>query len=166
MITSLNEKQQGLLETYKKKWLDIGLSTKPIDFDKAKTSVTAAYTSVGLEAPNIIYAASPAAAYKILIEEYKINKSEITNSILYGNNEAPWLSFYNYFQEVVGLDCCDKLNTIFEIADNCGWVFVFDELAVICDRPVSILFDDNKLLHSVEYKDGFSIHGSSHGSIR
>jgi hypothetical protein len=81
----------------------------------------------------------------------------------YGSQDAGWLSFYNYFQEVVGLECIDKLQGIMELSKYCGWVSFYDDTVVFQHRPEVIKFDDEKRLHcetgpAIRYRDGYSVY--------
>ncbi|PHJ61452.1 hypothetical protein VF14_23575 [Nostoc linckia z18] len=50
---------------------------------------------------------------------------------------------------------------------NCGWIFPDKNIAIICDRPLHLRFDNQNRLHAegepaIEYADGFSLY-SYHG---
>lgn len=50
----------------------------------------------------------------------------------------------------------------------CGWIFAVENLCVICDRPTSILLDENHQLHgeggpAVQFADGFVVY-AYHGT--
>ena len=49
------------------------------------------------------------------------------------------------------------------LIQQCGWIFTFKDICVICDRPLKINLDNQYRLHAegepaVEYSDGFSIY--------
>ena len=54
-LKKLTEEQLAFLPKQTEKWLQIGLSTEPLDFDKAKECVIAAYKVAGLEPPKTFY---------------------------------------------------------------------------------------------------------------
>lgn len=54
-IASLSQSQIDEMPRYVDKWLRIGLSTEPVDFEKAKTAVAKAYKCAGLPAPKSYY---------------------------------------------------------------------------------------------------------------
>lgn len=58
MITELTKEQEALMPAYAEKWLKIGLSTEPLDFDKAKDAAIRAYQVAGLPPPTHFYRAS------------------------------------------------------------------------------------------------------------
>ena len=59
MITQLTKAQEARLPEFIKKWTDIGLSTEPANRIEAEKGIIAAYKSVGLEAPKIVWCDSP-----------------------------------------------------------------------------------------------------------
>ena len=54
-IESLTEAQIAQLPIYRDKWLKIGLSTDPLDFEAAKAAAMKCYKLAGLEAPKYFY---------------------------------------------------------------------------------------------------------------
>lgn len=168
-IESLTESDIAQFDTYVNKWLDIGLSTDSVDFENAKEAACRAYAMADLPEPTVFYtAASPIAAIDIIksLDPSK-TKNEIFNEMSFGNHDAGWFSFYNYFQEVKGLNCIDKLQPLMDLTKYCGWVSFYENVVIFQDRPEVIKFDDQKRLHcedgpSIRYRDGFSIY-SWHG---
>ena len=53
MINELSEEQIAKLPKYRDEWIRIGLSTEPLDFERAKNAAILAYQSAGLEAPKL-----------------------------------------------------------------------------------------------------------------
>jgi len=51
LIENLTPEQEALLPVYRDKWLKIGLSTEPLDFEKAKKAAVVAYKKAGLSPP-------------------------------------------------------------------------------------------------------------------
>ena len=54
-LTKLTPEQKAILPQQAKKWLDIGLNTEPINFEKAKGAVIDAYKIAGLQSPKYFY---------------------------------------------------------------------------------------------------------------
>jgi hypothetical protein len=169
-IESLTADQEARFVEYIDKWLSIGLSTEPVDFENAKKAACLSYRLAGLEEPkNFHITDSPIDAIR-LIKTLDPSKSEydIFNEMFYGSQDAGWLSFYNYFQEVVGLECIDKLQGLMELSKYCGWVSFYDDTVVFQHRPEVIKFDDQNRLHcedgpAIRYRDGYSVY-SWHGT--
>lgn len=169
-IESLTANQEARFGEYVDKWLSIGLSTEPVALENAKTAACLAYRLSGLEEPkNFHITDSPIAAIR-LIKTLDPSKSEydIFNEMSYGSQDAGWLSFYNYFQEVVGLECTNKLQGLMDLSKYCGWVSFYDDTVVFQHRPEVIKFDDQNRLHcedgpAIRYRDGYSVY-SWHGT--
>ena len=80
---------------------------------------------------------------------------------VYGQHDAGWLSVYDFFNRHFGF--AEKAAGLFETAKACGWVWPFEKLAIITDRPAVLRFDDAKRLHcatgpAIKYLDGFAVH--------
>ncbi len=164
-IMSLAPEQEAMFDTYVDKWLKIGLSTEPVNFEAAKDAVCRAYANVGLTEPTQFFVAdSPMSAIDIIQKmDPEKSKYDIFNEMFYGNHEASWLSFYDYFKEVVGLEVCKKLDPIFDLAQNAGWVSMYDDVVVFQHRPEKIKFDEQNRLHcedgpAIRYRDGYGVY--------
>ena len=48
MIEKLTDEQTAQMDVYRDKWIDIGLSCEPMNFEAAKSAMVKAYESVGL----------------------------------------------------------------------------------------------------------------------
>jgi hypothetical protein len=170
-LEKLTAEQEARFTEFTEKWLSIGLSTEPCDFEKAKEAACLAYRLVDLEEPkNFFLADSPVDAIRLIKElAPDMSETQIFSDMSYGAHEAPWLSFYNYFQEVAGIDCCNKLQGLMDLAKYSGWVSFYDDTVVFQHRPEMIKFDDQNRLHSetgpaIRYRDGYSVyawHGTS-----
>ncbi|WP_297463051.1 DUF6745 domain-containing protein [Ferrovum sp.] len=53
-ITELTEDQKAQFKPWVKKWVEIGLSTEPADFDRAEKAALAAYALCGLRPPMVV----------------------------------------------------------------------------------------------------------------
>ncbi|BAY19684.1 hypothetical protein NIES21_55490 [Anabaenopsis circularis NIES-21] len=61
----------------------------------------------------------------------------------------------------------DKYKIVQSIIKECGIIFTFEKIAIICDRPIHLRFDNENRLHAegepaIEYADGYSLY-SYHG---
>lgn len=168
-IEKLTPEQEAQLSVYRDKWIEIGLSTAPLNFEEAKKAVCKAYRSVGLPEPvNFYHTKSPVDAIALIKKLDPSKKdNDILNEMSYGSQDASWLAFHDYFKNVVGIDNQNKLEGLTELAYHCGWLSMYDDTVVFQDRPEVIKFDDQKRLHSetgpaISYRDGYSIY-SWHG---
>ena len=55
MIESLTKEQEERLPEFRDKWLKIGLSCEPLDFEKAKNAAIRAYREAGLDPPGMFF---------------------------------------------------------------------------------------------------------------
>ena len=65
---------------------------------------------------------------------------------VYGSMEY-WLAFYDYMQEVVGLDL-NEINPLVTLAQNCGWWIPLHEVAILQHRPLEVHLDDRDRLRN------------------
>ena len=164
-IDKLTPEQEAQFGVYVDKWLKIGLSTEVVDFENAKKAACLAYRLAGVREPTQFYITDSPMDAIDLIKKLDPTKTEreIFNEMSYGNHEACWFSFYNYFQEVVGLECCDKLQGLMDLAKYSGWVSFYEDVVVFQHRPEHIKFDDQERLHcedgpAILYRDGYSVY--------
>jgi len=63
-----------------------------------------------------------------------------------------------------------KIWTIFQsLVNSCGWIFPYDKVCLVCEKPIVLSADSNRRLHAeaapaVQFADGFSIY-AYHGVI-
>ena len=165
MIEKLTDEQTAQMDVYRDKWIDIGLSCEPMNFEAAKSALVKAYETVGLSAPTQFYAvASPTAAIELIQKlDSSLRAKDIINEFIYGCHEAGWLSYYEYFKDVCGIQDCAKLDGLTEYSKQAGWASVYEDVVVIQDRPEHILFDDQGRVHSetdaaIKYRDGTGVY--------
>jgi len=84
-IDSLTDKQKSQFGVWSKKWVEIGLSTEPADFDKATAAALKAYQLCNLNKPMVILRAqSPLQATYIgayawlLLKEFKKHYKDLS----------------------------------------------------------------------------------------
>jgi uncharacterized protein DUF6745 len=89
----------------------------------------------------------------------------------YGQHDANWLAFYEYFKEVLDLKKqTEKLSGLLEIANHAGWFLPHEKICWISERPCVLMLDDLGQIHcengpAIMYPDGWSIfatHGVRH----
>lgn len=157
-IEKLTAEQEAQLAVYRDKWIAIGMSTDRVDPERATEAVKLLYSCGDLKAPEkILFANGPRHAKELL------GNRSVTESCVYGNHEAAWLSFYDYMQNVLGVDFNGKLDGLWAAARECGWISCYDTLAVVQDRPLHIKMDEENRLHgedgpAILYADGFTVY--------
>lgn len=169
-ITELTEAQKAAMPEYRDKWIQVGLSCDRVNFEMAKVDLIKAYECAGLPPPKeIVFAKGPQEAIRLAkLKDPKLTNADILNTTMFGNQEAGWLSFYNFFEEQCGIEF-PVLEGLMRLSYSSGWVTVFDEWACIQDKPLHIKFDDQNRLHcengpAIEYGDGtvvYAWHGVS-----
>lgn len=101
-----------------------------------------------------------ASAKKSILESVK---ASVWDSA-YGQYDANWLSLYDYFKEVCGLEHqVKKLSGIFKISKNAGWWLPHEKICWVSERPCLIKQDSRWNLHNYDgpaltYPDGWSIY--------
>ena len=82
MITSLTPEQKALFPVYTRKWIEIGLSTKPADRPRAEKAIAGLYRLAKLKEPRVIWlpcpisAAMSAVCYAALIQHRFVSRDE------------------------------------------------------------------------------------------
>jgi len=89
--------------------------------------------------------------------------------VAFGQHDANWLGFYDFFGRELSLAAPEKLSGLMEIArGGCGWWWPFDG-EVVLSEPAEVLDrDDRGRLHStsgpaMRYADGFELY-AVHGT--
>lgn len=179
MITELTPEQEAKFPDYVRKWVDIGLSTEPCDFEKSKEAVIECYQNAKLPPPEIFlgplnHPYEAALAEHILSKwegrEFKDSedlntqiKKEIKRIIdskekisnlsfsnqIYGIQEF-WLSSYDFFQNECGLDCDSKIGGLKKLSQVCGWWTPLQNIAIFQHRPLEIHRDSDNRIHNTE----------------
>lgn len=174
-IEKLTDEQQAALPKYRDKWLAIGLSTEETDVEKAEAAMDKVYECAGLKPPqNKIWGRNPyeGAVLAAQLTKYgeirasdPLDKNEITNQLSragYGNHDASWISFYDFFQEEVGIDL-HQVNGLVELSKHCGWWWPFEDTVVLTPKASHLELDEEGHLHAengpaLSYADGWSIY--------
>ena len=63
----------------------------------------------------------------------------------------------------------ERIKIFVRIMENCGWIYPYEEVCLVCERPINLHLDENYLLHAegkpaIEYADGFYIY-AHHGYV-
>ena len=82
----------------------------------------------------------------------------------YGQHDAHWLGFYDYFREVCGLEKeTEKLAGLWKIAKSAGWFFPHENICWVSERHNILHRNEAGQLHcengpALAYPDGFEIY--------
>ena len=88
-------------------------------------------------------------------------KSYLCYPSSYGQHNAGWLGFYQFFADHFGL--AEKSEGLREIGKTCGWVWMYENLVVISRKPIRVTMDGQGRLHNekvaaIEYADGTKVY--------
>ena len=194
MINELTEAQKARFPEFIKKWIDIGLSCEPADRKEAEKGIVEMYKTAGLKKPKIVWCTSPLSqgitrqivqkleADGLLKKGEKIGDSvrnSVRNSVGasvgdsvwdsgYGQHDANWLAFYDFFNDVLGLkNETEKLSGLWQVSKNAGWYLPHENICWVSERHNFLSRDEQGRLHNehgmaLTYPDGWGIY-SLHG---
>ena len=170
VITQLTPEQEARLPHFRDKWIAIGHSTGRVNRAAAEDALARAYQKAGLAPPPVLYwEDSPLAGlhkatrlFNNLSDDEEPTQQQLMdqlNNVAYGAHDASWLSFYDCFKEF-GLKQCEELQPLMDLAKDCGWLWMYDECAVLTEHPDVIHLDEENRLHcedgpAIRYADGF-----------
>jgi hypothetical protein len=163
MIESLTKEQELQLETYKDKWIKIGLECSPCDMEECVKYGKMAYEAAGLTFPDkVFHAKNPVEASEIAKRE-GCESSNPVSDMMYGSHDAGWLSFYDYIYEVLEVKEVEPLLGLIGLAKHCGWWAAYDDCVIFQDRHLELKLDDEGQLHNedgpaVKYGGGFNVY--------
>jgi len=164
VVDKLSDKDMSLIPTVRDEWINIGLAVGRANRPETEKAINAAYEIAGLKAPKTIeWFDSPLSGYKRIKELDPTYENNISN-IVFGQHDADWLSFYDFFSrcESVTIPEIEKLRPAMTIAKNAGWWWPFEDICIVTERPIAVHLDAAKRLHAeecpaVEYADGWGV---------
>jgi hypothetical protein len=172
MIKNLTKEQEEKFADYRNKWIAIGTSCEPCNFEESKKYAKMAYESAGLVCPTKFYLVdSPIAAINLVLElsnkkssdkDYKNCAIQACTGQIYGYHEAGWLSYYDFIWNELGVSDCAKLEGLMGIAKNCGWWSPYTDCVIFQHRHSELHLDQNGRIHNengpaVKYRDNYSV---------
>jgi hypothetical protein len=163
MLDKLSSKQESMLSVYCNKWIKIGFDTNPVDFDKSVNLIKKHYSDCGLDEPNNFHLVdSPLAATNLLHSKYNVEKNSVLSNACFGNHDASWLSYYDYFINETSITLDNGIVNLIEIAKTCGWWYPYQNVVVIQQRPSLINFEDGVVQSTtgpaIQFLDGYSVY--------
>lgn len=83
-----------------------------------------------------------------------------------GNLWPAWISFYDYFHQVLNIKGTEKIKPTADLALDCGWIFPYSTFCVLTEKPTEIHMNTRGQLHnehgmSIKWADGFGIYSLS-----
>jgi hypothetical protein len=93
-------------------------------------------------------------------------KKEFEYPHFYGQHDAGWLSFYDFFYSHFGLG--EKLLGLSELSKQAGWVYLYEDLVIICQKPIKLTMRNGRTHNekgpAIEYADGLKVY-SFNGTV-
>lgn len=182
-ITKLTPEQEARFGEFIEKWTAIGLSTDPANRAEAERGVKLAYEIAGLTPPRIIvWCTSPlsmilthsvvaqvgeqvgAQVWEQVGEQVGAQVRAQRRASGYGQHDANWLGFFDYFNVVLNLSSETKaLAGLWLIAKNAGWWLPCANVCFISERHNILKRDTQGRLHSENsiacgYPDGWGVY--------
>lgn len=176
-ITALTAEQEAALPLVRDEWLAHGLSTQPADRERAVAGVHQAYRTAGLVPPQIVvWLDSPLAGAfgswmlgqvrdQVWGQVWGQVGGQVGDQVgraVYGQHDAGWLAFYDYFRVHCGLDAPARLLGLNQVAQSSSWWWPFRGAVVLTERPTTLRRDGQTRLHgesgpALLYPDGWGI---------
>ncbi len=172
-ITKLTTEQETELARFR---LEVfhKVTTPGIDPERAEKAIIAAYAAIDQPPPEVVCVQSPVVAQKVLRERgIKKGKSFLLPSVYPGAWWAAWNAYYT-FCGTLPLDvpysegAKRKLAVSSELSYSCGWLWVYEGLAIVSEKPKVFWTDDRwdpaaPVIHNAEgpavaFADGFELY--------
>ena len=182
-ITNLTPEQVSRMTEWRDKWTAIGLSTEPANRAEAEKAIVMSYAAAGLAAPKIVWCGSPLSqglTRAIVMNGGDSVRASVWDSVRasvwasvgdsvrasvgdsgYGQHDASWLAYYDYFREVCGLhDETRLLEGLTLLAQHAGWFIPHEKICWVSERHSVLHRDENGRLHcetgpALEYPDKY-----------
>lgn len=173
-ITKLTPEQEAQIPGWVKKWVDIGLSTEPADFEAATEAALKAYALCNLKKPMVVlrmgspYAATVGGALawqmlrslrpdqvwdqvgaQVRDQVSQAAKDGINNDGASNIGWAGYAAWGSFFRDVCGWrgDALSKFEISESLVKSCGWTWWHENVLAISDRPKTIKRDNEGRLH-------------------
>ena len=185
-LEKLTKEQEDLIPVIRDKWINLALhgGTK-IDKEEVTAGIKWLYYSANLKEPEVVFINGP----KDFSKKWGIKKASVWASVGdsvrdsvgdsvrdsvwasvgdsvrdsgYGQHDANWLGFYDYFNNVVKLEKqTEKLKGLWIIAQSANWFIPHKNICWISERHDVCKLKDGKI-HAdggpaIHYPDGFSV---------
>jgi hypothetical protein len=179
MITELNNNSINEFPNYVNKWTKIGYDNKPLNKESVIQSINKMYECGNLPHPkHIVFCNGPInAILTINMYMYKmenpnaskddiikyVNKNCIFTSCGFGQHDAGWLSYYDFFINETTLTGLESISGLIDVANTCGWYWAYSDICFVSEKPIICKTNDTNQLHCVDgpaiaYNDGTKIY--------
>lgn len=176
MIESLTKAETEAMRKYRRKGMEMGLSTKPADRKRAEKALIGIYALDKRKAPEFYWVDSPFAAMKLIAANRGENLAYDSN-FFSGQHNAGYIAWVQYYRDVIAKNhkelkfkelALEGFKLLEDVSESCGWWWPMEGACVVCERPKICKVDDSGQIHNEEgpaweYRDGFkayAIHGT------
>ena len=180
-ITKLTAEQIARMPEWVDRWVKIGLSTDPADFDAAEAAALKCYEIAGLPKPRVVlrmsspFGATLGGPLALALLGSKQVGSQVRSQVesqvgsawtQYRGAQlwASWYAYISFFRDVCGWEepALAKFAVDEILAKSCGWTWWHDDVVAISGRPTVLRRDGAGRLHAddgpaLAYADGWSI---------
>lgn len=165
-IEELTPEQEARLPEWRDRWIALGLSTEPADRQTAEDALRKCYNFAELKGDDLrfVWVNSPD---EIGEEVRKLGwKGSVWGAYCGGQTWAAWPAYESFFREVAGLELPGDLSqrgaAYAALIANTGPMLLFDDVAVMCERPAVIRMVEGRLhaegQPAIEWRDGTGIY--------
>lgn len=167
MITELSQHDVDLFPTIVEDWINVGISTTRSKRSIVEQNALKLYENAGMSPPKEFHwFNSPFECINFIkTKDPKSTFKNISNEAMYGNHDASWLAFYEFFTKCdsVKIDSIDLIVPHINIARECNWWWAYDKMCVFSEKPIELFRDLEGRLHhdekmSVKYADGWGLY--------
>lgn len=155
--TKLTKEEEALRDIWVDKYLDMQTEKEP--HDRIRSAVNALWAFRDLDAPEIIICKSPVECRDQCRESNNLDDFAEYWSIFY----IPYCAIYDYCDQI-GIEFDQNLLNIFrDWVHCCSFVLFNNEKVYVSERPNTIMFNEDDVLHneegkSVEFDDGWGVY--------
>jgi hypothetical protein len=146
-------------------WDSVGASVRDSVWDSVRASVWASVRdSVGASVRDSVGASVRDSVGASVRDSVGASVWDSVRDSGYGQHDASWLAFYEYFKDVCGLKSeTEKLEGLWLQAKNAGWYLPHEKICWISERHHILERDERGRLHcltgpAVAYPDGWEIY--------
>jgi len=87
----------------------------------------------------------------------------ITASFHYGQHDANWIGFYEFFDKELKIKGAEKIRPMISLAEEIGWWAPYKDFVIVSERPTEIHIGERGRLHNftgpcLKYGDGFEMY--------
>jgi hypothetical protein len=149
-------------------WDSVGDSVKASVWDSVWATVRnsvreSVWDSVWASVGDSIRASVGASVGASVWDSVKASVRGAVQDSVYGQHEAAWLSFYDFFRKLGLIQETDKIQGLAQLAKNSGWILPHEHLCWVSERHNVLMRDNAGRIHNlagpaIAYPDGWAIY--------